>query len=46
MYEIGRVYIWQNVEGKFAHYNGKETTVLGPPEREFSVNDGTMGGLS
>lgn len=29
MYEINRIYIWQNLVGKFAHLNGVETTVTG-----------------
>lgn len=33
MYEIGRVYIWQNQVAQFTHLNGTETTVTGPPVR-------------
>lgn len=33
MYEIGKVYIWQNQAGAFAALNGTETTVIGPPMR-------------
>lgn len=28
-YEVGRVYIWQNAVGIWAHLNGTETTVTG-----------------
>jgi hypothetical protein len=28
-YEVGRVYVWQNLQGAFAYLNGKETTVTG-----------------
>lgn len=31
MYEIGRVYIWQNQTHETAHLNGQETTVLSGP---------------
>lgn len=31
MYEIGKVYIWQNQVAEFAYLNGKETTVIGGP---------------
>lgn len=31
MYEIGKVYIWQNLVGPMQHLNGTECTVLGPP---------------
>lgn len=35
MYEIGRVYVWQNQVGPFACLNGKETTVIGPLESHW-----------
>lgn len=38
MYEINKVYIWQNQVGKYAVLNGTETTVIdGPfaPNQEF-----------
>lgn len=31
MYEIGKVYIWQNQVGPMSSFNGQECTVLGPP---------------
>lgn len=31
MYEIGKVYVWQNLR-EYAHLNGTETTVTGPLE--------------
>lgn len=31
MYELGRVYIWQNQFGEMAHLNDTETTVLTRP---------------
>lgn len=31
-YEIGRVYIWQNCEGRWAYLNGQETTVTSLPK--------------
>jgi hypothetical protein len=40
MYEIGCVYVWQNLVGRFSHYNGKETIVLEGPTRQLKV-DGT-----
>jgi hypothetical protein len=30
MYEVDRIYIWQNQVGEFAYLNGRETTVVGP----------------
>lgn len=41
MYEIGRVYIWQNQVGEWAYVNGSETTVLGPVE-EYRGKDSGM----
>jgi hypothetical protein len=29
-YEVGRVYVWQNQVGEFAHLNGTECTVTAP----------------
>ena len=29
VYEVGRIYTWQNLEGEFAPLNGAETTVTG-----------------
>lgn len=37
MYEIGKVYIWQNCTGLYAHLNGTETTVTGAPSSGFDV---------
>jgi len=31
-YEVGKVYIWQNLVGDDAFLNGRETTVTGPLE--------------
>lgn len=31
MYEVGRVYVWQNCSGVYAHLNGVETTVTSLP---------------
>ena len=28
-YEVGKVYVWQNLTGPWAQDNGKETTVIG-----------------
>ena len=33
MYEVNRVYIFQNQVGMFAYLNGQETTVIGPPRK-------------
>lgn len=41
MYEIGKVYIWQNQVGELAYINETECTVLGPP-LEFLMNDGRL----
>lgn len=40
MYEIGRVYIWQNQSGVLAHLNGTETTVVGPVETHLDLITG------
>lgn len=37
MYEIGRVYIWQNQVGDLVFLNGSETTVTGPPARHQTL---------
>lgn len=33
MYEIGKVYIWQNLDGPDIYLNGTETLVMGPMRR-------------
>lgn len=40
MYEIGRVYIWQNQVGVMGHINGTECTLTGSSMRYRSVLDG------
>lgn len=32
MYEVGKIYIWQNQVGEYAYLNGTETTVLKGPD--------------
>lgn len=41
MYEIGRVYVWQNLKSG-AHLNGTECVVLGPVRRLRCPNTGDI----
>lgn len=38
MYEIGRVYIWQNQVGEFAPLNGTECTIMSPGRWQTDIN--------
>ena len=41
MYEVGKVYIWQNVtERGYEYLNGSETTVIGPAKNMCSLISG------
>lgn len=42
MYEIGRVYIWQNMPRSWAVLNGQETTVMKKPEATFTSSGGLV----
>lgn len=37
-YEVGRVYVWQNMPGSMAFLNGTECTVTGPVECYQAAN--------
>lgn len=42
MYEVGKIYIWQNLAGYYAVLNGTECTVIGPVTRYRNLQ---LGGL-
>lgn len=42
MYEIGKIYIWQNQVGQYAHYNGTECTPVEPASWWRVNDDGRM----
>jgi len=41
MYEVGKVYIWQNMRKTLASLNGTECTVIGAP-KQYKDPDGTL----
>lgn len=41
MYEVGKVYIWQNMPGKHSYLNGTETTVVEPLKEVLASIAGT-----
>jgi len=40
MYEVGKIYIWQNQVGEYAYLNETETMVLGGPFNSYSGSTG------
>lgn len=42
MYEVGKVYIWQNMDGDCEFLNGDETIVIGLPSPAKAEADGQI----